>query len=171
MDFTSPKTAQTNGITMEYFEQGSGTPVLLLHGFPEHAYSWRHQVDPVADAGFRVIVPNQRGYAGPTPRPTSTTTASRTSSRTSQGSSTRSGSTGLSRGLKHYMRTFQEPGVAEALLGGDIEHTFRSLMRGRGYTLQQFKQAPPEIQELPAGWAAARFTRRSCSPATGSGTR
>ncbi|MGH2842131.1 MAG: alpha/beta fold hydrolase [Solirubrobacteraceae bacterium] len=33
-------------------------------GFPEHAYSWRHQVDPVAAAGFRVIVPNQRGYAG-----------------------------------------------------------------------------------------------------------
>ena len=64
MDFSSPRTAQTNGITMEYFEQGSGTPVVLLHGFPEHAYSWRHQVDPVSEAGFRVIVPNQRGYAG-----------------------------------------------------------------------------------------------------------
>ena len=49
---------------MEYFEQGEGTPVLLLHGFPEHPFSWRNQVDPIAEAGFRVIVPSQRGYAG-----------------------------------------------------------------------------------------------------------
>jgi pimeloyl-ACP methyl ester carboxylesterase len=64
VDFTAPKTAPTNGITMEYFEQGEGTPVLLLHGFPEHPYSWRNQVDPIAAAGFRVIVPSQRGFAG-----------------------------------------------------------------------------------------------------------
>ena len=64
MDFTAPQTAQTNGITMEYFEEGEGTPVLLLHGFPEHPFSWRNQVDPIVEAGFRVIVPSQRGYAG-----------------------------------------------------------------------------------------------------------
>lgn len=41
-----------------------GAPVvLLLHGFPESAYSWRHQVAPLTDAGWRVIAPDQRGYA------------------------------------------------------------------------------------------------------------
>ena len=52
MDWTAPKTAQTNGITMEYFEEGEGTPVVLLHGFPEHPFSWREQVPAVVGAGF-----------------------------------------------------------------------------------------------------------------------
>ena len=39
-----------------------GRPVLLLHGFPEFWYGWRKQMQPLADAGFRVIVPDQRGY-------------------------------------------------------------------------------------------------------------
>jgi pimeloyl-ACP methyl ester carboxylesterase len=39
-----------------------GTPVLLLHGFPECWYGWHRQVEPLADAGFRVLVPDQRGY-------------------------------------------------------------------------------------------------------------
>jgi pimeloyl-ACP methyl ester carboxylesterase len=39
-----------------------GVPLLLLHGFPEFWYGWRHQIDALAGAGFRVIVPNQRGY-------------------------------------------------------------------------------------------------------------
>lgn len=39
-----------------------GPVVLLLHGFPEFWYSWRKQIDPLAAAGFRVIVPDQRGY-------------------------------------------------------------------------------------------------------------
>jgi pimeloyl-ACP methyl ester carboxylesterase len=42
---------------------GEGPAVVLSHGFPELAYSWRHQVQPLVDAGFRVIVPNQRGYS------------------------------------------------------------------------------------------------------------
>jgi pimeloyl-ACP methyl ester carboxylesterase len=42
-----------------------GDPVVvLLHGFPESSYSWRHQVAPLAAAGFHVLAPNQRGYAG-----------------------------------------------------------------------------------------------------------
>ena len=41
---------------------GDGPAVVLSHGFPELAYSWRHQVQPLVDAGFRVIVPDQRGY-------------------------------------------------------------------------------------------------------------
>ena len=46
---------------------GSGPPVILLHGFPEGAYSWRHQVSALAAAGFRAIAPDQRGYAGAEP--------------------------------------------------------------------------------------------------------
>lgn len=37
-------------------------PVLLLHGFPETGFGWRHQVGPLRDAGYRVLVPDQRGY-------------------------------------------------------------------------------------------------------------
>ena len=42
----------------------NGVPVLLLHGFPELNVSWRHQLPALADAGYRAIAPNQRGYAG-----------------------------------------------------------------------------------------------------------
>jgi pimeloyl-ACP methyl ester carboxylesterase len=40
----------------------SGSPILLLHGFPEFWYGWRGQIGPLAAAGYRVIVPDQRGY-------------------------------------------------------------------------------------------------------------
>lgn len=60
---TARRTLQTApGVALELFEAGAGPPVILLHGFPELAYSWRHQVAPLAAAGFRVIVPNERGY-------------------------------------------------------------------------------------------------------------
>ncbi len=39
-----------------------GKPIILLHGFPEFWYGWRHQIEPLAAAGYRVIVPDQRGY-------------------------------------------------------------------------------------------------------------
>jgi pimeloyl-ACP methyl ester carboxylesterase len=51
-----------NGIDMEYAEIGTGPVVLFCHGFPECWYSWRHQMEAVAAAGFRAIAPNQRGY-------------------------------------------------------------------------------------------------------------
>jgi len=53
-----------NGVTLRVHEAGdSANPtVVLCHGFPELAYSWRHQMAPVADAGFHVIAPDQRGY-------------------------------------------------------------------------------------------------------------
>ncbi len=60
--------AQTNGIRMHYLEQGAGYPVLLLHGFPELAYSWRHQLPALAAAGYRAIAPDLRGY-GETDKP------------------------------------------------------------------------------------------------------
>lgn len=50
------------GIHLEVYEAGAGPTLILLHGFPELAYSWRHQLGPLAAAGYRVVVPNQRGY-------------------------------------------------------------------------------------------------------------
>lgn len=54
---------EVNGIRLHVAEQGSGPLVLLLHGFPETWYSWRHQFAPLAEAGYRVVAPDQRGYA------------------------------------------------------------------------------------------------------------
>ena len=51
-----------NGLRMHVVEQGSGPLVVLLHGFPESWYSWRHQLTALADAGFRAVAPDQRGY-------------------------------------------------------------------------------------------------------------
>ena len=57
---------QVNGLTMHLLEAGFETQhrpcVLLLHGFPELAYSWRKVMLPLATAGFHVIAPDQRGY-------------------------------------------------------------------------------------------------------------
>jgi len=61
-------TVRTNGITMAIRDEGRGPAVVLCHGFPELAYSWRHQVPALAAAGFRAIAPDQRGYGG-TDRP------------------------------------------------------------------------------------------------------
>ena len=54
--------ATTNGVRLHYVTQGEGPLLLLLHGFPEHWYSWRHQIGPLAEAGFRVVAPDMRGY-------------------------------------------------------------------------------------------------------------
>ena len=56
--------AQVNGIGMAYYEAGprEGVPVILCHGFPELAFSWRHQIKALGDAGRWVIAPDQRGY-------------------------------------------------------------------------------------------------------------
>jgi epoxide hydrolase 4 len=55
---------QTNGVTLHVVTAGppEGEPVILLHGFPEFWYGWRHQIPFLAQQGFRVIVPDQRGY-------------------------------------------------------------------------------------------------------------
>lgn len=62
MDFPASRLIETNGVQLEVYEAGEGTPVVLAHGWPELAYSWRYQVPALVEAGFRVIVPNQRGY-------------------------------------------------------------------------------------------------------------
>ncbi len=53
---------EANGIRMHVVEAGDGFPVLLCHGFPEIWYSWRHQLRALAQAGYRAIAPDQRGY-------------------------------------------------------------------------------------------------------------
>jgi pimeloyl-ACP methyl ester carboxylesterase len=52
----------TNGVTLRTIVEGDGPLVILLHGFPRCWYLWRHQIDPLKAAGFRVAVPDQRGY-------------------------------------------------------------------------------------------------------------
>jgi len=49
-------------VSLSVHEAGEGPAVVLCHGFPELAYSWRHQIAPLVSAGFRVIAPDQRGY-------------------------------------------------------------------------------------------------------------
>ncbi|MGH2599418.1 MAG: alpha/beta fold hydrolase, partial [Dehalococcoidia bacterium] len=54
--------ATVNGVRLHYVEAGSGPLVLLLHGFPEFWYSWRHQIPVLAAAGYHVVAPDMRGY-------------------------------------------------------------------------------------------------------------
>jgi pimeloyl-ACP methyl ester carboxylesterase len=61
--------AQSGGAGIEYEVTGEGRPVILLHGFPDSGRLWRHQIAPLADAGFKVIVPDMRGY-GASDKPT-----------------------------------------------------------------------------------------------------
>ncbi len=197
--FPEPRRIATNGIAASVHVAGEGPAVLLLHGFPELAYSWRKQVGPLAAAGYRVIVPDQRGYGGsdaPAERAAYSTKTlvddlvgildaleiERAVFVGHDGGSLPAWYSGFyapervvaiaslctpymppggdvdrlellkqRRGPNTYVATFQEPGVAEALLERDVEATFRALMRGRGYTMEQFLAAPPEVQELPAG--------------------
>jgi soluble epoxide hydrolase/lipid-phosphate phosphatase len=188
----------TNGINLAVHELGEGPPVLLLHGFPELAYSWRHQIGPIVDAGFRVIAPEQRGfgdsdapadplsysvknlvadlvglldaleleravfvghdwgsmpawYAGAYAPERVTGAASLCTPYFTPGEVDLIEAYNELRGPKHYMATFQEPGVGEAMLERDVEATFRALIRRRGLTLEEFRASPPEIQEVPAG--------------------
>ena len=62
--------AEVNGIRMHYIDEGQGPLVILLHGFPYLWYMWRRQIPALAGAGFRVVVPDQRGF-GQTDRPES----------------------------------------------------------------------------------------------------
>lgn len=56
------RSIETNGVTLAVDDQGSGDAVVLLHGFPELAYSWRYQIPALVDAGYRAVSFDQRGY-------------------------------------------------------------------------------------------------------------
>ena len=53
-----------NGVTLRAAVEGDGPLVILVHGWPELWYSWRHQIEPIAQAGYRVVAPDLRGYGG-----------------------------------------------------------------------------------------------------------
>lgn len=198
MPFAPARRVATNGIELSVHEAGEGTPVLLMHGFPELAYSWRHQIQPIADAGFRVIAPDMRGFGNSEAPPDAQTysvknivaditglldaleieqavwighdwgsmpawysgvyapervlgMASLCTPYFTPGEVDLVKAYDELRGPNHYMATFQEPGVAEELLGNDVEDTFRKLIRRRGYTMDEFEAASAEVREVPAG--------------------
>src|SRR5437016_7221063 len=63
-DTITHRQVQSNGITMHIAEAGQGPLVILLHGFPELAYSWRHQLPALAAAGYHAVAVDMRGYGG-----------------------------------------------------------------------------------------------------------
>src|SRR3978361_653249 len=64
MASSTERLVDTNGVQLRVTEAGDrGAPVVVLcHGFPELAYSWRHQIPALTDAGFRVLAPDMRGF-------------------------------------------------------------------------------------------------------------
>ena len=56
------KRLQGDGVTLEVQDEGEGQPVLLIHGFPDSHRLWRHQVEPLTEAGMRVLAPDLRGF-------------------------------------------------------------------------------------------------------------
>jgi len=192
---------RANGIqiaAMVKLEPGqSPPPVVLLHGFPELAFSWRHQIPALPAAGFGVIAPDLRGYGrtgaqgdvadyrmanlardviglldalqieraamvghdfgGALAWTLARDHASRVLGVASLNTPyTRRTESDLvqtvlrTRGASHYMLAFQAPGVAEALLGADVDATFRGLMRRPRVDLRAFRQLPPRVRALPA---------------------
>jgi pimeloyl-ACP methyl ester carboxylesterase len=61
-EIVSESYAEVNGVRLHYAEAGSGPLVVLLHGFPEFWYAWRHQIPVLAEAGYHVVAPDMRGY-------------------------------------------------------------------------------------------------------------
>src|SRR5262245_21743309 len=53
---------ESNGVRLRIAEMGKGPLVLLVHGWPESWYSWRHQLPALAAAGYRAVAPDMRGY-------------------------------------------------------------------------------------------------------------
>ena len=196
--FPAGRRVSTNGIELVVHDAGKGPVVVLLHGFPELAYSWRHQVRELISAGYRVVMPNQRGYgssdAPDDPRAYSmrmlvadvvgvldscdvaeativghdfggmvawncsvyapervTSVVSLCTPHGPRGRTDIVESYRRRYGSTHYMTTFQDPGVAEAIFEADLEHTFTAMLRGAGVSLAEFRALPAEVQALPIG--------------------
>ncbi|NRA31812.1 MAG: alpha/beta hydrolase [Polyangiaceae bacterium] len=62
MHIVDPVRVALPDVSLSVHQQGEGFPVVLCHGFPELACSWRHQITALAEAGYRVIAPDMRGY-------------------------------------------------------------------------------------------------------------
>ncbi|MGW3199788.1 alpha/beta fold hydrolase [Streptomyces sp. NPDC001118] len=118
-----------NSVDVHIAEQGEGPLVLLLHGFPEAWYSWRHQIDAIAAAGYRVVAPDQRGY-GTTDRPDGIDQHSIFHLVGDVAALIREFGEEQAVveqcfGAGFYQNYFQEPGVADADLGRDVAATLR----------------------------------------------
>ena len=59
-----PEIINCGDVDLAVHELGDGPPIILVHGFPELAFSWRHQIPALAAAGYHVIAPDMRGYGG-----------------------------------------------------------------------------------------------------------
>jgi len=197
-EFPPGRPVSANGIELVVHDAGDGPAIVLLHGFPELAFSWRHQVRELVAAGFRVIAPDQRGYADSDSPDDHRDYSMRTlvadvvglldgldigeativghdfggmvawhcavyapdrvaavaSLCTPHGPRGRTDIVESYRhryGPSHYMTTFQEPGMAEAVFEADLERTFGSMLRGVGVSLRDFRSLPDEVQALPIG--------------------
>ena len=62
MSHQASRTIETNGVKLNVVVDGDGPLVVLLHGWPQSSYLWRHQIAPLAAAGFQVAAPDQRGF-------------------------------------------------------------------------------------------------------------
>lgn len=60
--FPKPRFVDAKGVRLAIYEQGTGFPVVLVHGWPEIAYSWKSQIPAIAGAGFRAIAPDLKGF-------------------------------------------------------------------------------------------------------------
>ena len=56
------ETIHTNGVNLRCVVEGDGPLIILMHGWPQCWYLWRHQIDPLVEQGWKVCVPDQRGY-------------------------------------------------------------------------------------------------------------
>jgi pimeloyl-ACP methyl ester carboxylesterase len=194
--------ADTNGIRMAYYEVGprTGVPVIFCHGFPELAFSWRHQLRAFEAAGRWAIAPDQRGY-GLTGGPAGAENydleyltgdlvglldrlgidkaifcghdwggmvvwdmALRHPDRVAgvigvntpflpRGPVDPIAAMRAAYGDDMYVVWFQQPGLADAVLGTDVERSIRFFMRKPLLTLEQYQQLPAEMRTLALGEA------------------
>jgi len=195
-DFPAPHYVETNGIRMAVYERGEGGfPVIFCHGFPELAFSWRHQLQALAEAGYWAIAPDQRGY-GLTDRPDAVDAyrlvdlcgdlaglldakgidkavfcghdwgggvvwnmplfhpervagviGVNTPPARPPGDRPPTEVLREVRGEDNYVVAFQEPGVADQILGGNTRKVFELLMRRHMWDAAEFATLPPDAPE------------------------
>ena len=197
----APRFVDTNGIRMAVYEKGEGPAIVFCHGFPELAFSWRHQVEALSAAGYHAIAPDQRGY-GLTGGPSDpdqygmdyfcddlagmldamgiekavfcghdwggavvwsmarvyperclgiiglNTAAGRPAGLPPVDPSQVTGRNMIIPSPNFYQATFQPPGVAEAVLGADVRHTFNFILsRGGIWDSEAFARMPEDSPE------------------------